>query len=491
MKFRILFLLPIFGIALLLTSKLQAQDSSPELEYRKWRVSLVPPISTNGTQAPNYTARYSINLIAGYNGGLEGGEIGGLLNINKYYSYGFQFAGLANITGGEMGGVSAAGIANYAQQDMSGIQAAGIANIAGEDLEGIQVAGIFNFATNDASGLQVAGIGNIAREDLEGLQSSGIVNAAFGNISGLQAAGIANIAKNDVKGLQAAGILNFAGSDISGLQAAGAANIAFGDISGLMATGGVNIALGNASGLFASGFLNYANDLDGIAVSGVANIGDNLSGIQIASILNASKKASGVQIGLINIAEDFEGVPIGFISLYGNGRKNIDVRFSDGGFTDVGLTLGTYRVYNTAIFGYNTLLNRNVYRIGLAVGVEKNIQDSFEKWSNETMYINQEFAVTHQFEEKWSKKLNLIYSYKFLLGKRFNSGVSFYAGPSLNAQITRVATGNDYTWYSLWSPERKGRKYRFWVGFTAGIRLFKQKTLPRFKDEFKDWDINW
>jgi hypothetical protein len=66
--------------------------------------------------------------------------------------------------------------------------------------------------------------------------------------------------------------------------------------------------------------------------------------------------------------------------------------------------------------------------------------------------------------------------------------MSLYAGPSFNAQITRVNEANDYTWYSLWSPEAKGRQYRFWVGFTGGIRLFKQKKLPRFDDDF---DFDW
>jgi len=167
------------------------------------------------------------------------------------------------------------------------------------------------------------------------------------------------------------------------------------------------------------------------------------------------------------------------------------MRFSDAGFTDFGFTSGTYRVYNTAIFGYNTLLDRDVYRVGLAVGLEKKISDSFENWSNETMYVNQEFALTHQFEEKWSSKLNLIYSYKFLVGRRFGSGFSLYGGPTFNAQVTRVPGAVDYTWYSIWSPDRKGRQYRFWVGFTAGLRLFKQKTVPALKDSFENWDIKW
>lgn len=471
--------------------QVQAQNDQKDLEYRKWRVTLFPPLSTNGSDAPNYTAKYSINILAGYHGGLDGMEIGGLFNYTKYYSNGFQLAGLANISNGEILGVNIAGVGNFSKENMAGVQLAGITNFSNEQLEGIQLAGGFNFTRDNSSGLQFSGLANLAQGDLEGLQGSAGVNAAWGDISGLQAAGVANIAKNNVEGLQAAGAFNFAGADISGLQAASGANIAFGNIEGLMASGGVNIAKGTASGLLVSGILNYASELEGASISGGANIADELNGLQFAGLLNASRKARGLQIGLINYAQDFEGVPIGLISYYGNGRKNIDVRFSDGGFTDVGLTLGTHRVYNAAIFGYNTLLDRNVYRVGIAVGLEKNIQDAFENWQNETLYVNQEFSVLHHFEEDWQSDLNLLYSYKFLVGKRFNNGFSVYGGPSYNAHISRVAASKDYSWYSLWSPERKGRQYRFWVGFTAGIRLFKQEAPALFKDEFNDWDIEW
>ena len=488
-----LLLLLTFSSGLLLTpgEALAQVYNKEDLKYRKWRVTLFPPLSTNWTAAPEYTARYSVNILGGYHGGLDGGEFSGLISYNKYYAHGFQLSGLANATGGDMAGVNLSGGLNLSAEDMSGIQIAGLGNIAGDDLEGIQISGVVNVAGNHSSGMQFSGFGNFAKGDLEGLQGAGVVNAAWGDISGLQAAGFANIAKDNVEGLQAAGFMNFAGSDISGLQAAGAANVAFGDIEGLMAAGGVNVALEGASGLFAAGLLNIANDVEGLVFAGGANFAQNMSGVQIASLLNVSDKATGVQIGLINIARDFEGVPIGLFSYYGNGRKNVDVRFSDGGFTDIGLTLGTYRVYNAALFGYNTLLDRNVYRIGLAVGLEKNINDSFQNWSNESIYVNQEFAVTHQFEEEWSRDLNLIYSYKFLLGKRFGNGFSIYGGPTFNAQVSRVAGTQDYSWYSLWSPEWKGRNYQFWVGFTGGIRLFKQKAVPRFSDEYDNWEIDW
>jgi len=469
-----------------------AQDhSSDDLEYRKWRITLFPPLSTNGVEAPNFTARYSINILGGYHGGLDGGEIGGLINYNKHYASGFQLAGLGNITNGDLEGINLAGIGNFSGQNMSGVQLAGITNFSGGELEGIQFAGIANVSGYNSSGIQFSGLANISKGDIEGIQGTGLFNASYGDISGLQLSGITNVAKESIEGLQITGALNFAGSDVSGLQISGLGNTALGSIEGLMISGGFNVAKSSSSGLLITGGLNYANELEGLAISGGANIANEMEGLQFAGLFNASKRATGLQIGLINYANEFEGVPIGFISYYGNGRKNVDVRFSDGGFTDIGLTLGTHRVYNSAIFGYNTLLDRDVYRVGLAVGLEKNVTDSFENWKNETVYVNQEFSVLHHFENEWREDLNLIYSYKFLLGKRFSNGFSIYGGPSFNAQVTRVADSKDYTWYSLWSPERKGRQYRFWVGFTAGIRLFKQTAPKRFKDEFNNWEMDW
>ncbi|SMO66848.1 hypothetical protein [Gracilimonas mengyeensis] len=523
MKKKILLLVALCSMMIPLQVMGQHSGEEIELEYRKWRVTLFPPLSTNGLEAVDYTARYSINILGGYHGGLDGGELGGLINYNKYYTHGGQLAGLANISGGDMQGVNIAGIGNFSNYSMSGIQVAGLGNVSGAELEGIQFAGLLNSAAEGSSGLQFAGLANVAGGDLEGLQFGGLINATDGSISGLQGAGITNLARNDVEGLQAAGILNFAGGDISGVQAAGVANIARDDVEGLQAagainfagadvsgliasgganialkniegllvTGGANIALEDASGFLVAGGLNVARQMEGLMISGGANIAQNMEGLQFAGFLNASQTAKGLQIGVINIAKEFEGVPIGLISLYGNGRKNMDVRYSDGGFTDIGITLGTYRVYNAAILGYNTSLDRDVYRVGMAVGLEKNIQDAFENWNDKSMYVNQEFSVLHHFEDEWSDKLNLLYSYKYHIGKRFSSGFSIYGGPTFNMLVSRVDGASDYSWYSLWSPKWKGRDYRFWVGFTAGIRLFKQKEMKRFRNEFQSWDIDW
>lgn len=488
---KLFFRLQIIVLSVFFSTGLFAQKYDGDLKYRKWRVTILPPLSTNGVNAVDYTAKYSINLIGGYHGGLDGAEIAGIFNYEKHYAYGFQLAGITNISGGDMAGVNIAGVLNFAKEDMSGIQAAGLVNYSEEYLEGIQATAGINFSKGTTSGLQVAGIGNASLSSLEGLQAAGIFNATSNDLSGLQAAGIVNIARDNVEGLQAAGVVNFAGDDISGLQAAGAANIAFGEIEGLLASGFLNYATENASGLLITGGINIAESLEGAAFSGIGNIATELQGLQFGGF-NIADKAQGLQIGILNIAKEFQGASVGVLSLYGNGRYNFDVKYSDAGFTDIGFTTGTHRVYNTAIIGYNTSLDRDVYRIGVAVGLEKNIEDSFENVQSNTLFVNQELSFTHYLEDSWSRKLNRVYTYKYLVGKRFGSGVSIYGGPSLNMQISRVNSSNDYTWYSLWSPTRKGRQYRFWAGFTVGLRLFKQKNLPLLEDEFDDeWDWDW
>ncbi len=454
-----LFLFLFSGISLQTFAQSDDNDDYDRLKYRKWRITIINPIGTNGVAAPKYTAKYSINLIGGYHGGLNGAEFGTLYNYNRDYASGFQIAGLVNATGGYMEGINIAGLVNYASNDMSGIQASGLGNISKDDIEGLQAAGAFNFAGDDISGLQ-------------------------GSLG-------ANIALGNVEGLQASGLFNYAGSNISGLMVSGGGNIANKDMEGLMVSSFFNVARDYGSGLLVTGGLNYSENQEGLLVSGIANITKNMDGLQVSGILNAAQTANGMQIGLINFAKEFNGASIGFLSLYGNGRKNIDMRISDAGFTDFAITTGTHRVYNSAIFGYNSFLDRDVYRFGLAVGLEKNINDSFRKVESEKLFVNQEFSVLHHFEEEWTKKTNLIFSYKYMLGYRFASGASIYGGPSYNIQVTRVNTANDYTWYSLWSPEWKGRQYRFWVGFTAGIRLFKQKNLPLLDDYDFEFGRDW
>lgn len=407
--------------SLLINNPLQAQDNNEDnqrakynLDYRTFRVALIPGLSTNGLNATNYASKYSFNILAGYHGALDdsGFEFGSLINANKYYAHGVQIAGLGNYSGEETAGIQLAGIGTLSEEDMQGIQLAGAANISGNDMQGIQLSGL------------------------------------------------ANISRGYSEGLQSAGLLNTSGEGMQGLFSAGIGNISGGEMQGLLFSGIFNIAQTGMQGITASGVINYAKDVQGIALSSV-NISKEFQGIH-GGLLNIAEEAQGFQVGLLNYAREFQGVPVGLISYYGNGRLNMDIWGSDGGFTNYGLKLGTNEIYNMISVGYNPLLDRNVWQLGWSIG-------RLHEYQNHFLYTD--FSYFKINEGGWTKDLNSNFKYRLLFGKNFD-GIKLYGGPTFNMLISRVAGSNDYAWYRLYSFGAKGREYSFWTGLSVGIELF-------------------
>ncbi|MEL7834695.1 hypothetical protein [Fodinibius sp. Rm-B-1B1-1] len=408
------------ALLLIITSFAGAQDRSDQhwkeydLEYRTFRFTLVPGLTTNGIDAHNYAAKYSWNILAGYHGGLENGfEFGGLVNAHKYYAHGVQIAGLANYTGQNTAGVQLAGLANYSGTNMQGIQLAGIGNWSNSDMQGVQLAGILNLSRESSQGLQFSGVANISNTDMQGLLGAGTANISGGNMQGLLFSGLLNIARDDMQGIAASGVLN------------------------------------------------YSKSFQGIALSTI-NASKSFQGIQ-SGLVNVADNAQGIQFGLINYAREFEGVPVGLISYYGDGRVNIDTWTSETGFSNVGLKLGTHEVYNMISIGYNPLLDRDVWQIGWSIG-------RHHEYENHFLYTD--FSYFKINEGGWTSDLNSKYKYRLLFGKEFYEELKLYGGPTLNMLISKVPGRNSYTQYRLFDFGAKGREYIFWLGLSVGVELF-------------------
>lgn len=183
-----------------------------------WQVSLVPSIGTNRKASGIVTNHFSFNALGGYNGGVEGIEVGGLFNILTRDMNGFQVAGITNQTKGVTNGIQVAGIFNYNKQKVSGIQVGGIANYLHQKMVGLQVAGISNLNNSSVTGLQAAGIFNLCNDTLIGLQVAGISNSSQGPTSGLQLAGIHNLSTRNLNGAQISVIHNQTYGKMNGLQ---------------------------------------------------------------------------------------------------------------------------------------------------------------------------------------------------------------------------------------------------------------------------------
>lgn len=180
-----------------------AQESTPELESRPAQVSVVPGIGTNGLNGSAYRQPFSFNLLGGSNGGVNGFELGGILNIDRAFATGLQIGGLANIVQGPVRGLQIGGVVNTAASELIGLQIGGVANLVKGSVSGLQLGGVVNAASESVDGAQISGVVNIAQQ-VDGLQL-GVVNLA-GTAKGLQL-GVVNIA--DSAG-EMIGVLNIA-----------------------------------------------------------------------------------------------------------------------------------------------------------------------------------------------------------------------------------------------------------------------------------------
>ena len=197
-------------------------EDRQDFVYRPASVSFFPPLSTNGMEGRRVSTGFSLNVIGGYLGRLQGAELGGVFNIEEDDARWYQAAGVFNIVGNGFTGLQQAGVVNIVGGDVNAVQMAGAVNVAGERLFGSQFAGAVNLTGAAAQGLQVAGGVNIAGQGIRGTQVAGGVNIAGGLVSGLQLAGGVNIAE-EFAGCQV-GVVNIAGKG-EGLQL-GVVNIA-------------------------------------------------------------------------------------------------------------------------------------------------------------------------------------------------------------------------------------------------------------------------
>ncbi len=467
MKIRIL-LLSLFFIGL--AGSAFAQPDT-HLKYRKYRVSLVPGISSNGVEAQDYTAKYSLNLLAGYNGGLDGFEIGPV-NVNKHYARGAQI-GVVNVSGGEMTGLFLGGLVNVAREDMTGLHFSGLGNLAGGEMTGIQFSGLFN----------------VANEDMSGIQITGIINTSNGEMNGIQLGGIANVSRYDMQGIQLSGIANVSSGNLQGVQLAGIANVNYGTSQGIIGSGIANVSRGSAQGIYYAGIMNYAREFQGVGITGglnysgtsqgilvggLANVSNTFQGVQVAGLFNAVEDGQGIQIAPFNFGRDFTGVPVGLVSLYGNGRKQMDIWAADGGFTYAGFKTGTHEIYNMISIGYNpTITDRDVWALAWSIGVLRPLEEAWDHPRFKGYFVNLDFTVQHIQDGKFeAESLNHVYSYRYLLGKELSNGLFMYAGPTLNMMVSKNPNNDDYTWYTIHELTRKGRDYKFWVGATLGFQMF-------------------
>lgn len=377
----------IFSVIFFLSAATWANGDkgSPEQkETRPFQATFITPFGTNGTEAPNIQNKFSLNILAGVNGGVQG----------------FEAGGLANVIVGSVKGTQIAGLGNYVRDETTGAQLSGLFNVSRGYVKGLQGSGLLNVSLEGATGSQLSGILNVNTGDFTGLQATGLVNANTGNVNGMQAAGL----------------VNYSGGDVTAGQISGLVNVGIGSTRGLQAAGLISVSAKAHTGSQISGLVNVASE--------------QVSGSQISGIANYSKKVNGTQIALINVADSIGGVQVGLFSYAGNGFISLGAQSNETFQGSFVFKMGLKRFYNIYQFaGHNG--DKRFWAYGLGFGTY--LVDGRK------IGLNLEGLAYHVNEDEWwTDKLNLLARLNLGLEYRITRTFAFTAGLSLNEAISQV-----------------------------------------------------
>jgi hypothetical protein len=490
--------------------------------YTRFQLSLAPLLNTNKLFSGRTVTDYSLNATVGFTKEVRVFEAGAIANIVTGNASRVQLAGVGNYVGGIMNGFQTAGVINVANQ-VNGFQVAGVLNMA-KEIDGIQVAGIMNSTLSSAdvqvagilnftpydsnfqmagimnlaakvNNIQGAGIANLAKE-VEGIQVAGIANAV-GQVKGVQVAGVLNLAK-EVDGIQVAGIMNGSLSNvdaqvggilnftphesnlqlagimnlagkINNIQGAGIANLAM-EVEGIQTAGILNVA-GSVSGIQLAGICNRASAVSVLQASSIYNDADSIMGLQAVAILNRTSFLKGVQLGLINIADSSQGVPIGLLSFVRRGGHNKLELYSDEMFmTNAAIRLGVKRFHNIIMFGkFHQNFQNPVSMLGYGLGTSFRLSP---RLSFDIDYFDQSLIVNGRMREISSiKRLNTTLDWH--ISRRF----SMFGGPTYN--LLSPLDNSAGLWDGFKPPynlidnsDLTNKGLQFWIGAKFGLRFF-------------------
>ena len=188
----------------------QENESSQEVNVNPFQLSFFTPMGTNGINSWKVTNRVSLNIIAGYSGGLNGVEIGGFSNNIKGDMKGIQLVGYSNVVLGSSNGAQISGFSNVTKKSFKGVQVSGYSNVALDSAEAIQISGYSNVIIGSNEGIQISGFSNYSGEYKRGIQISGFSNVIKGDAKAIQVSGFSNVTTKDINGFQLSSFFNYA-----------------------------------------------------------------------------------------------------------------------------------------------------------------------------------------------------------------------------------------------------------------------------------------
>jgi hypothetical protein len=429
----------------------------PPPEYR--RVVFSPPFASLYLVGDEPVRTHlSLSLLWSYYAELHGFDLTMGAAWADHRVRGIQLSMAFNYSGGDVRGGQITMGYNHAEGDLRGTQIAMGANHAGGLLRGLQVGMGYNYVGEEIRGSQVAMGFNLAGSDLLG---------------GFQAGMGFNIVPRDMFGGQVAMGFNYTGGDMGGVQLAMGFNIARGLVDGVQAAMGFNIARDLVDGVQVAMGFNSAFEVQGLQVGmglnqtvcmrgaqiGLINVGGDIHGAQIG-LINFGGRVTSAQIGLVNIASE-SNVTLGLLNLVKDGVHYLEVWTSDTALVNGGFKLGGRHMYS--VFGVGSHPTKKRWKLGLGFGGHVDIGPLFLETDIMTWHVNH--------DEVWTNRINLLNTWRIILGYQLHRHFGVFAGASYNVLVTQADDGAEVGLYRGWSVTDGETVVRMWPGFLAGVRF--------------------
>lgn len=393
------------------------------------QVSFLPYLGTNHRLSGSVVNRFSLNVLAGYSGGVDGLEVGGLLNLVRGPVTGVQVGGFGNLVRGTLRGVQVGGFFNQNFGETHGPQIAGFLNSNWQDAEGVHVAGFVNFSRKNSRAVQVAGFANAVTGSMRGAQIAGFTNFNRGSNEGFQLAGFANFNGRSNRGAQIAGFTNATLADNNGFQLAGFANFS----------------------------------------------GKTQRGWQISGFLNVAQKViGGRQLGFINVADSSATAPIGFFSyVHQNGYHHLELSADEVFPLNATFRTGMRAFYTVFTAGLRpALANQNLlWRTGFGLGRSWRLNRSGR------LALNSELIAYDVAEWVFGEYETDLFKLNLLVERELGRHWSVAVGPTLNLYSSPVGDFNHSPAFTAripsptsWTADYGWGETTNWVGLQAGVR---------------------
>lgn len=307
-------------------------------------------------------------------------------------------------------------------------------------------------------------IGIVSPLGTNGTQSHLITNKISVNILGghsygntaFEWSGLYAINLHLTQGFQLAGITNFSAKSENACQIAGI----------------TNIVADGTSPFQLSGIANRTNIANGVQISGITNIAKEVTGLQLSGIVNVTKKLSGIQLGLINYADESDGLSLGLINIIRkNGKHELEIGFSEAINTSLSYKLGTNKFYTIFSAGINYIDQPVEYAAGIGFG---NQIDMKKGWTSQIELMGYSLSENKSFD---TKSVNMLTQLKFSVSKELAPHFKVFAGPTLNMTIsdyinpTTNELGSSLSPWSMWKNNSDKTRLNAWIGFNAGVRF--------------------